>query len=90
MSFARTPPGGTGWVYYLIGAGIAKLLTQHVPNIVVTSETTGARVENIRLVATRQAEAAFIDETTLRNTTAKNPGFKLEDFRAIFSGHLMF
>jgi len=55
---------------------MAKLLTKHVPNIKVTLETTGAGVENIRLLATRQqAEAAFIDEPTLRNTAAKTPRF---------------
>jgi TRAP transporter TAXI family solute receptor len=82
--------GGTGGVYYLIGAGIAKLMSKYAPNIEATSETTAAGVENTRLLGTKKAEVALLDETTLRSTVAKSPGFKLEDYRAIFSGHPMF
>jgi TRAP transporter TAXI family solute receptor len=82
--------GGTGGVYFLIGAGIAKLMTKYAPNIEATSETTAAGVENTRLLGTKQAEVAIIDETTLRATVPKTPGLKLDDFRAVFSGHPMF
>ncbi|MBI5968925.1 MAG: TAXI family TRAP transporter solute-binding subunit [Deltaproteobacteria bacterium] len=82
--------GGTGGVYYLIGAGIAKLMSKYAPNIKATSETTAAGVENTRLLGPKKAEVALLDETTLRSTVAKTPGFKLEDYRAIFSGHPMF
>lgn len=82
--------GGTGGVYYLIGAGIAKLMTKYAPNIEATSETTAAGAENTRLLGTKKCEVALIDETTLRSTVAKTPGLKLEDFRAVFSGHPMF
>jgi TRAP transporter TAXI family solute receptor len=82
--------GGTGGVYYLIGAGIAKLMTKYAPNIEATSETTAAGAENTRLLGTKKCEVALIDETTLRSTVAKTPGLKIEDFRAIFSGHPMF
>jgi len=82
--------GGTGGVYYLIGAGIAKVMTKYAPNIEATSETTAAGAENTRLLGTKQCEVALLDETALRSTVAKTPGFKVEDFRAIFSGHPMF
>ena len=82
--------GGTGGVYYLIGAGIAKLMGKYAPNIEATSETTAAGVENTRLLGTKKTEVALIDETTLRATLAKSPALKLEDFRAVFSGHPMF
>jgi len=82
--------GGTGGVYYLIGAGIAKLMTKYASNIEATSETTAAGAENTRLLGTKKCEVALIDETTLRSTVAKTPGLKLEDFRAVFSGHPMF
>jgi len=88
--FLSIATGGTGGVYYLIGAGIAKLMTKYAPDIEATSETTAAGVENTRLLGTKQAEAAIIDETALRLTVAKTPGMKLEDFRAVFSGHPMF
>lgn len=82
--------GGTGGVYYLIGAGIAKLMSKYAPNIEATSETTAAGAENTRLLGTKKCEVALIDETTLRSTVAKTPGLKIDDFRAIFSGHPMF
>jgi len=82
--------GGTGGVYYLIGAGIARLMSKYAPDIEATSETTAAGVENTRLLGTKKTEVALIDETTLIATLAKTPGLKLEDFRAIFSGHPMF
>lgn len=82
--------GGTGGVYYLIGAGIAKLMSKYAPNIEATSETTAAGVENTRLVGMKKAEVGLIDETTLRNTLAKTPALKIENFRAVFSGHPMF
>ena len=82
--------GGTGGVYYLIGAGIAKLMSKYAPNIEATSETTAAGVENTRLLGTKKAEVALIDETTLRATLAKTPAIKIESFQAVFSGHPMF
>jgi len=82
--------GGTGGVYYLIGAGIAKLMSKYAPNIEATSETTAAGAENTRLLGTKKTEVALIDETTLRETAKKTPGLKLEDFRAVYSGHPMF
>jgi TRAP transporter TAXI family solute receptor len=82
--------GGTGGVYYLIGAGIAKLMSKYAPDIEATSETTAAGAENTRLLGTKKTEVALIDETTLRATIEKTPAFKLENFRAIFSGHPMF
>ena len=82
--------GGTAGVYYLSGAGIAKLMTKYAPDIEATSETTAAGAENTRLLGTKQCEVALIDETTLRKTVTGTKGLKLEDYRAIFSGHPMF
>lgn len=82
--------GGTGGVYYLIGAGVAKLMSKYAPDIEATSETTAAGAENTRLLGTKKTEVALIDETSLRETVKKTPGLKLEDYRAVFSGHPMF
>ncbi|MDI6754491.1 MAG: TAXI family TRAP transporter solute-binding subunit [Thermodesulfobacteriota bacterium] len=82
--------GGTGGVYYLIGAGVAKLMSKYAPDIEATSETTAAGAENTRLLGTKKTEVALIDETSLLETVKKTPGLKLEDFRAVFSGHPMF
>ena len=41
--------GGTGGVYYPYGGGLAKLWSQHVPDVRAVAEVTGASVENVRL-----------------------------------------
>ena len=46
--------GGTGGVYYLIGAGIAKLMSKYAPDIEATSETTAAGAENTRLLGRKR------------------------------------
>jgi hypothetical protein len=65
-------------------------MSKYAPDIEATSETTAAGAENTRLLGTKKTEVALIDETTLRATIEKTPAFKLENFRAIFSGHPMF
>mgnify|MGYP003149436615 CR=1 FL=1 len=40
--------GGTGGLFYIIGAGMAEVLNQHMDNAKARDEGTGASVENIR------------------------------------------
>lgn len=47
--------GGTGGVYYPYGGTLAEIINQKVPNVFATAEVTGASVENIRLVAKKEA-----------------------------------
>lgn len=47
--------GGTGGVYYPYGGTLAEIINQKIPNVFATAEVTGASVENIRLVAKKEA-----------------------------------
>ncbi len=47
MSLATGPVGG---VYYILGGGMASVISKHVPNMEVTSELTQGSVDNCRLV----------------------------------------
>lgn len=51
--------GGTGGVYYVLGGGLANLLTRRVPGVNAVAEVTSASVDNILLVANKEAEIAF-------------------------------
>ncbi len=51
--------GGTGGVYYPLGGGIAQVWTDYVPGVEASAEVTGASVENVRLVAGGEAQAAL-------------------------------
>ncbi len=51
--------GGTGGVYYPLGGGLAKIWTDYVPGVEASAEVTGASVENVRLVASGEAQVAL-------------------------------
>ena len=52
--------GGTGGIYYPLGGGIAGMLSKQLPNTQVTAEVTGGAVDNIKLLATGQADIAWV------------------------------
>jgi len=52
--------GGTGGVYYVMGGGIANMLTKNLPNVKVTAEATAAAVDNGKLIEARKADLAFM------------------------------
>ena len=56
MSLATGPVGG---VYYILGGGMASVISKHVPNMEVTSELTQGSVDNCRLVHMGKAEMAM-------------------------------
>ncbi len=51
--------GGTGGVFYPYGGGLAKILTEKVPTLQVTSQVTGGSVDNCKLVAAGDADIGF-------------------------------
>jgi len=57
--------GGTGGLFYIIGAGVADLLNKHMPDAFARAEVTGASVENIRRVAADQMTFGFSSSSTL-------------------------
>ncbi len=54
--FVVVAAGSPGGVYFPLGAGIAYVLERRIPGMTAMSETTGASVENCRLVATGESE----------------------------------
>ncbi|APH72175.1 TAXI family TRAP transporter solute-binding subunit [Aquibium oceanicum] len=75
LSLAATPAlaqervaigtGGTGGLFYVIGAGMADILNKHMENTTARAEVTGASVENIRRVAADQMTFGFSSSSTL-------------------------
>jgi TRAP transporter TAXI family solute receptor len=57
--------GGTGGLFYIIGAGMAEVINRHVPETTARAEVTGASVENIRRVAAGQMTFGFSSSSTL-------------------------
>lgn len=56
MKFVVVSSGSPGGVYFPLGAGIAKVITDRVDGVFAQSETTGASVENSRLVGSGESE----------------------------------
>ncbi len=48
--------GGTGGVFYIMGGGIANILTKYMPNTEVTVEVTGGSVDNCKLLKAGKAD----------------------------------
>lgn len=57
--------GGTGGLFYIIGAGMAEMLNQNMPDAFARAEVTGASVENIRRAAAGQMTMGFSSSSTL-------------------------
>jgi TRAP transporter TAXI family solute receptor len=51
--------GGTGGVFYPYGGGIAKILSEKVPDMQATAQVTGGSVDNVKLLAAGEAELGF-------------------------------
>jgi len=51
--------GGKGGVFYPYGGGLAQLLSKKLPETQATAEVTGGSVDNVKLLATGDAEIGF-------------------------------
>jgi uncharacterized protein len=51
--------GGTGGVFYPYGGGLAKILSEKVPNMQATAQVTGGSVDNCKLVHAGDADIGF-------------------------------
>jgi TRAP transporter TAXI family solute receptor len=78
--------GGTAGTYYPYGGAIASLWSQNLKGVTVTAETTGASVENQRLLGNKQVELALTQNDVAdysMNGTEMFKGQKITNFRAI-------
>jgi hypothetical protein len=48
--------GGTGGVFFPYGGGLARILTEKMPNAEATAEETGGSVDNMKLIAKNEAD----------------------------------
>jgi TRAP transporter TAXI family solute receptor len=79
--------GSTGGTYYPLGAAIAKVVGGKAPGINITVQSTGATVENLRLLGKKEVElalamASMTDYAFNGTETFKESG-AIKNFRAI-------
>jgi TRAP transporter TAXI family solute receptor len=66
--------GDTGGVYYAYGGGLAKVVSEHVPGVRATAESTAASVDNLKLIRDGQADVAFaLADTAADAAAARGP-----------------
>jgi TRAP transporter TAXI family solute receptor len=51
--------GGTGGVFFPYGGGLARILTEKMPNTQATGQVTGGSVDNVKLLAQGDADIGF-------------------------------
>ncbi len=49
----------TGGVYFILGGGIAKVISANVPNTIATAEVTPGAVDNVKMLANNSLDLAF-------------------------------
>ncbi len=68
--------GGTGGVFYPYGGGIAKVISEHVPNVEATAEVTAASVDNLKFLRDHKADLAFTTGDTLADAVNGHDAFE--------------
>lgn len=77
--------GGTAGTYYPYGGAIAGLWSKNIKGVTVTAETTGAAVENQRLLGNKQVELAITQNDIADYSMNGTEMFKekITNFRAV-------
>jgi TRAP transporter TAXI family solute receptor len=73
--------GGTGGVFYPYGGGIAKVITDSLPNVEATAEVTAASVDNLKFLKQGTSDLAFTMSDAAQDAVLGRDDFK--DFGAI-------
>lgn len=68
--------GGTGGVYYPYGGGIAKVISEAIPNVEATAEVTAASVDNMKFLHDGKSDVAFTLADTLDDAVKGQGPFK--------------
>ncbi len=80
--------GGTSGTYYPFGGAMAQIFNSKIPGMNVTAQSTGASVENLKLIGKKEVELAIVQNDTtdyaLNGTEAFKDG-KIENVRAVAS-----
>jgi TRAP transporter TAXI family solute receptor len=70
--------GNTTGVYYILGGGIASVLTENVEGTEATAEATNASAENVRRVCAGESDIGFSLADTAADAVAGSAGFEGE------------
>lgn len=73
--------GGTGGVYYPYGGGVAKVISDHLDGVEATAEVTAGTVDNLKFIANRGADLAFVLADSLDDAAQARGAFA--DFGAV-------
>jgi hypothetical protein len=73
--------GGTGGVFYPYGGGIAKVITESLPNVEATAEVTAASIDNLKFLKQGTSDLAFTMSDAAQDAVLARDDFK--DFGAI-------
>ncbi|WP_300522212.1 TAXI family TRAP transporter solute-binding subunit [Aminiphilus sp.] len=60
-TFLNIGTGTTGGTYYPVGAALAKIWSDTIPDVKASAQSTGGTVNNIQLMADGEAEMGFMD-----------------------------
>lgn len=79
--------GGTTGTYYSLGGTLAQIMNSNAEGVNITAQSTGASVENVRLLATGDAELALLQNDVLDYAYTGTELFdsKVENVRAVAS-----
>ncbi len=61
VTFVNIATGSTGGSYYPLGGGMAKIWNDNIEGINASAQSTGGTVNNIQLMGSKEADAAFMD-----------------------------
>jgi TRAP transporter TAXI family solute receptor len=67
--------GGTGGVFYPYGGGIARVITEHLPNVEATAEVTAASVDNLKFIQRGTSDLAFTMADTAQDALLGRESF---------------
>jgi uncharacterized protein len=73
--------GGTGGVFYPYGGGIAKVITDTLPNVEATAEVTAASIDNLKFLKQGTSDLAFTMSDAAQDAMLARDDFK--EFGAI-------
>ena len=73
ISIATGQVGGT---YYILGGGLAAVITDHVANVDATAEITAATVDNLKLLRAGQADLALVMGSSLADAHLGTGAFR--------------
>ncbi|MGO1468854.1 MAG: TAXI family TRAP transporter solute-binding subunit [Tissierella sp.] len=89
-TFISIATGGTSGTYYPLGGAIAKIFNDNVDGVQADSQSTGASVENIGLIADGKAEVAFIQSDVTYYAATGTENFEDQGEVENLSGMAMF